>query len=206
MSTDGAVQQWLLRHGADSIAHPGGTLFDHLSRVAARLAEWKAPDEVRVAGLCHAAYGTDGFATALIGLTDRIELRKLIGVRAEHLVYLYGSCVRATVYPQLNNHAAVSFANRFTGEIAPAPAADTRAFVEITAANEIDVMLHNQDLADRHAQSLYELFSSARHWLSAEGWQACSLLPTLPGRDLRKTHSTTSVGNHSNEEITPWEP
>lgn len=182
MDSDGAVQQWLLRHDADLIAHPGGTLLDHLNRVAARLAEWRAPDEVRVAGLCHAAYGTDGFATGLIEPIDRTELRKLIGVRAEHLVYLYGSCERAVVYPQLNNRAAVSFTNRFTGETAPAPAADTRAFVEITAANEIDVMLHNQELAAMHARPLYELLWSARHWLSAEGWQACSILSTLADR------------------------
>lgn len=182
MDSDGAVQQWLVRHGADSMVHPGGTLLDHLNRVAARLADWRASDDVRVAGLCHAAYGTDGFAAALIEPASRAELRKLIGVRAEHLVYLYGSCERSMVYPQLNNHAAVNFANRFTGKIVPAPAADTRAFVEITAANEIDVMLHNQELANKHAQSFYQLLSAARHWLSPKGWQACSILSTLADR------------------------
>ncbi|MBY0442586.1 MAG: hypothetical protein K2Q25_10710 [Mycobacteriaceae bacterium] len=182
MRNDHAVQQWLLRHGADSITHPGGTLLAHLDRVATRLAEWNAPDDVRLAGLCHAAYGTDGFTTALIEPFARTELRGVIGVRAERLVYLYGSCERATVYPQLSSRAPVNFVDRFTGETAPATPTDTSAFVEITAANEIDVMSHNQELARVHAKSLYELLSSARHWLSPQGWQACSTIaPVLRG-------------------------
>ena len=52
-----------------------------------------------MAGLCHACYGTDGYDQALLGLDERPVLTALAGVRAESLVYLYGSCDRAAVYP-----------------------------------------------------------------------------------------------------------
>lgn len=59
-TTDQAVT--LLREfGADTIAHPGGTLLTHLQRVQARLATWKARPALQLVGLCHAFYGTDGF-------------------------------------------------------------------------------------------------------------------------------------------------
>ncbi len=36
------------------MAHPGGTLLEHLRRVAALLRSWGADPAVEVAGLCHA--------------------------------------------------------------------------------------------------------------------------------------------------------
>lgn len=65
-----AIERFLASLGAATIPHPGGTLLAHLSRVRLKLAEWQASAEVQAAGLCHAAYGTDGFATSLLG-TDR---------------------------------------------------------------------------------------------------------------------------------------
>src|SRR6187402_1376811 len=65
--------------GADRIAHPGGTLLAHLRRTAYRLQGWGASRELVLAGLCHAAYGTHGFPTALLELSRRDVLRELIG-------------------------------------------------------------------------------------------------------------------------------
>jgi hypothetical protein len=76
-------EEFLLAHGADRIDHPGGTLYDHLSRVADVLSEWGAAEEVRLAGLCHAAYGTDGFDKSLLSVDDRKALRDVIGEDAE---------------------------------------------------------------------------------------------------------------------------
>ncbi|WP_446221289.1 DUF6817 domain-containing protein [Nocardia sp. IBHARD005] len=179
MVDENQVQQWLTDHEADTIGHPGGTLLDHLRRVAERLATWAVPDDVVLAGLCHAAYGTDGFATALIAPDERPQLVDLIGNRAEHLVYLYGSCVRNALYPQLAGREPVTFIDRFTGNAHRPADSDIRAFLEITVANEIDVMLHNKDLARRHAQPLYELFSATSHRLPTAARRDCALLTEL---------------------------
>ncbi|TCJ99284.1 DUF6817 domain-containing protein [Nocardia alba] len=179
MIDDNQVQQWLTDRGADAIEHPGGTLLDHLSRVADRLTTWATPDHVVMAGLCHAAYGTDGFVTALITPDERPQLVDLIGNQAEHLVYLYGSCVRNPLYPQLAGREPVTVIDRFTGDSHCLDDSDIRAFLEITVANEIDVMLHNEELARQHAQPLYELFSAASHRLPASARRDCVLLTEL---------------------------
>lgn len=77
------AEAWLAARGAGLVEHDAGTLLPHLRRTALWLERWQAPEHVQLAGLCHAAYGTDGFATALAA--DRGPLRTAVGVRAEQL-------------------------------------------------------------------------------------------------------------------------
>jgi hypothetical protein len=174
------ITEFLLGRGAGQLPHPGGTLYEHLVRVAALLAEWGADEDLQVAGLCHACYGTDGYDQALLGPDERPVLTALAGVRAESLVYLYGSCDRAAVYPALGQDGPVPFRDRFTGRTHRPPERDIRAFTELTAANELDVMRHNAALAARHGAALRQLFAGARPRLTDAAWQVWS---DLPGTD-----------------------
>ena len=65
MSTFQDLSSLLLVRGADEIEHAGGSLYVHLHRVAKRLTTLGASDTLVLAGLAHAAYGTDGFPTHL---------------------------------------------------------------------------------------------------------------------------------------------
>ncbi|MGW3246188.1 DUF6817 domain-containing protein [Streptomyces sp. NPDC001070] len=170
------AEDFLRGAGAGGTPHPGGTLLEHLLRVRRLLADWGADTAVQAAGLCHAAYGTDGFDHPLLDRSGRAVLRGLIGDRAESLVHLYASCDRATVYPRLRAaraDGAVLFRDRFTGREHTPAAADLRAFAEITAANELDVLAHNADLAVRHGPALHRLFDRCRDLLSASAQDAC---------------------------------
>lgn len=173
------IERFLAEHGAEGKPHPGGTLLEHLIRVRERLAAWGAAPEIQAAGLCHAAYGTDGFDETLLALADRDQLCALIGPAAEALVYFYGSCDRTAVYPRLGTPGPPAFRDRFTGaESAPADA-DLRAFLEITAANELDVLAHNPGLAAKYGPMLRRLFTRSRDLLSAGARVACDAgLPT----------------------------
>jgi len=167
------IRDFLLNRGSGRIPHPGGTLHEHLIRVGALLAEWGADEDLQAAGVCHACYGTDGFGRALMALSERPALADLIGARAEWLVYVYGSCDRDAVYPALSGPGPVRFRDRFTGRTYPLPEEDARAFAELTAANELDVVRHNADLAARHGVALRRLFAGARPRLSeaaARAW------------------------------------
>lgn len=105
----------LLREsGAESMPHPGGTLLTHLHRVRTRLATWDARPAPQLAGLCHAFYGTDGFAQALLPLDRRSELTAAIGEEAEAIVYFYASCDRRATYPSFADPGS-PFHDRFTG-------------------------------------------------------------------------------------------
>jgi pimeloyl-ACP methyl ester carboxylesterase len=200
----GRVEAFLRSRGAERLVHPGGTLYEHLCRVSSVLSEWGADEVLQAVGLCHACYGTDGFDHAMVDLSDRQSLVELIGRRAEALVYLYCSCDRAAMYPLLAGAGRVAFRDRFTGRTRVPPERDVRAFVEVTAANELDALAHNAALAAEHGAGLFALFAGARGRMSDAAWRACVDLlgaqaspaadPTHAPHDDRRagTHATQS--------------
>jgi len=171
------IQEFLLDRGAGRLPHPGGTLYEHLVRVAALLAEWGASEDLQAAGLCHACYGTAGYPHPLLGPDKRPALGALAGARAETLVYLYGSCDRAAVHPALKEPGPVLFRDRFTGRTYTPPERDIRAFTELTAANELDIIRHDTALAARHGGALRQFFAGSRARLTDAAWQSWSQQP-----------------------------
>ena len=194
------IDVFLRAGGAAELRHPGGRLLDHLHRVRDLLADWGAPVDVQVAGLCHATYGTDGFDPTLLPLTERATLKALIGERAEALVYLYAGCDRSVVYPRIGREDPVVFRDRFTlAEYTP-DAADLRAFMEITVANELDVQAHSEALAARYGPALRRLFTRASPLLSERAREAFTrqLAPYAPEPGLKITgldHLVLTVAN-----------
>ncbi|MET7303379.1 DUF6817 domain-containing protein [Embleya sp. NPDC005575] len=156
--------------GGDRIEHPGGTLLAHLSRVEALLDTWGARPELRTAGLCHAFYGTDGFATALLPLDRRAELAGRIGVDAERIVYFYGSCDRTASHGTLVDGP---FRDRFTGRTYRPTEAERRDFAELTAANELDIVRVAPELRAQWGAELRALLAGFRPLLSVAAWAEC---------------------------------
>jgi hypothetical protein len=138
----------LLVRGADELEHAGGSLYVHLHRVAKRLTTLGASDTVVLAGLAHAAYGTDGFPTHLFDWQqERPVLEAVIGPEAELIVYRYGSCERETTWRDLAEHHTVT--DRFTGTSEELSVADLRDFIDLTIVNELDVLDHAPALAPK---------------------------------------------------------
>jgi hypothetical protein len=127
---------------ADTVPHLNGTLLDHLVATEEILRTFGAREDLCRAGLCHAAYGTDGFAPFLLALDDRDVLRAAAGDSAERIVYVYASCRRALLYPRLAAPGPVTFPDRFTDTTWVASDADLSDFVDLTLANELDIALH----------------------------------------------------------------
>src|SRR5688572_29589183 len=138
MSSEQAVRAWLRERGAETIEHPGGTLYAHLGRVHDRLGALGHGPDVRLAGLTHAAYGTDGFDRALLPLADRAVLRDLVGEPAEALVHLYGACDRTRTWKKLPATRRVM--DRFTGHGYDLAPEQVRPFTDLTIVNELDVL------------------------------------------------------------------
>ena len=172
-----AAAELLASRGAAGIAHPGGTLLAHLERVHALLAQWDARPVVRRAGLCHAFYGTDAFATALGDSSHRDELAVIIGEQAERLVYFYASCDRRFSYPHLAERAG-PFRDRFTDTVLCPPLSLRRDFAEITAANELDIAAVSPGFRAQAGQGLLGLLTSWRGLLSEMAWRCVE--DTLP--------------------------
>ena len=134
-------------------------------RVAALLAEWGADEELQVAGLCHACYGTAGYPHPLLGPDQRPVLRAIVGARVESLAYLYGSCDRAAVYPALKEPGRCPSGTGSPAARTLPPEPDIRAFTELTAANELDVVRHNPAMAASHGAALRQFFADVRRGL-----------------------------------------
>ncbi|MFI2436831.1 DUF6817 domain-containing protein [Streptomyces sp. NPDC018693] len=166
--------RFLEESGAGDLPHPGGTLLAHLSRVQARLAAWDARPALRLAGLCHAAYGTDGFAGSLLPLDRRTDLAALIGAEAEEIVYRYAACERSATYPTLAEPGA-PLHDRFTGRPHAADPRLLRDFAELTAANELDLADQDPAFRERWGPHLFELFTRLRPLLSDAAWADCRI-------------------------------
>ncbi|MEV4640112.1 DUF6817 domain-containing protein [Actinoplanes sp. NPDC049548] len=162
------VKTWLREHGAATIDHPGGTLYAHLGRVHDRLGTLGHGDDVRLAGLTHAAYGTDGFDLTLLNPADRTPLRQLVGHRAEALVYLYGACDRSRTWESLP--ATRQVWNRWTGGPEQLPADLVAGFADLSIVNELDVVEQDPTIGRRHGAYFRELFAS---------WQSLASEPVL---------------------------
>ncbi len=173
LSTVETLDKW----GARAHPHPGGTLLDHLVRTEAMLRGWGAPDEVALAGLCHAAYGTDGYAPSLLALHRRHVLVDLIGPAAEALVYRYASCDRGYLdaqwgpSPRIEPSDQVVFRDRFDGTVTTMTASSLADFFELTFANELDIARHNPEFVAQLGPALAVAFSRCRLLVSSAAYQ-----------------------------------
>jgi hypothetical protein len=162
-----AVVAVLAERGAQEIDHPGGNLLDHLVRTGALLRSWGAPVELTLAGLAHAAYGTDGFPTGLFGLDERDAVVQVVGPMAEAIVYRYASCERAFTLPGIGQSADVAFRDRFTGEVEIVHSTAVKQFAELTMANELELLRHSETFRRDHGPAITALFSSWRDVVSS---------------------------------------
>jgi hypothetical protein len=164
----------LEERGAATIEHPGGSLLAHLVRVSRILEDWGAPPELVAAGLCHAAYGTDGFPQALLTTDERTVLASIIGRRAELIVYFYCSADRADLHPQIGAEPAtttVIHRDRFDGRESEPSAALVRAFAELTFANELDLLWTSPAFAAAYREGIVATLRPWRPHVSATAWE-----------------------------------
>jgi hypothetical protein len=133
--------EFLRSRSAHTMKHLNGTLLEHLLATEELLRSWGSSEELCLAGLCHATYGTDGFAPFLVPWQDRTVLARVAGGDVEETVYFYASCDRSFLYPQLSRTGPVCFRDRLLDETHEPSDAGLRDFVDLTLANELDVAL-----------------------------------------------------------------
>lgn len=87
-----------MAHGASSTAHSGNKLWDHLLGVHRILHAVGSSDYVCHAGLFHSVYGTHLFKTATIPASNRSDIKNLIGLDAESLVWAFCTLPRPSLF------------------------------------------------------------------------------------------------------------
>jgi hypothetical protein len=154
------VKVWLRERGADTIEHPGGTLYAHVGRVHDRLAALGHDQDVCLAGLVHAAYGTDGFDRTLLDPGEREPLRALVGERVENLVHVYGGCDRSRTWDGFGPTRQV--VDRWSGQATVLPESLATGFADLSIVNELDVSEQDPGIAARHGAYFRRVFASWR--------------------------------------------
>lgn len=158
--------------GAGDFQHLNGSLASHLKATQALLDQWGASSVVSTAGLFHAAYGTAGFEQHMVSLAQRQHIATIIGREAEALVYLYCSCDRSKVFPTLGQHDEIQFKDRFTGDEFVLCALQAQQFCELTAANELELVMASASFRAQYGEAIFSLLTSMTPFLSEKAQQA----------------------------------
>jgi (p)ppGpp synthase/HD superfamily hydrolase len=108
--------EYLVQLGADRTRHSDCTLLDHLAGLHRDLTAWQCSEDVCMAGLFHSIYGTQSFHHKSISLERRDEVRRVIGARAERLVYLYRAVDRRAFDASLEKNGPVEVPDVETGQ------------------------------------------------------------------------------------------
>lgn len=80
--------------GADTLAHSGRMLLDHLVGTYRMLKEWGNSEPVCAGGLFHSVYGTNVFRPQAIKPWERDRVRAVVGAEAEEYAHLFCSIDR----------------------------------------------------------------------------------------------------------------
>lgn len=155
---------------ARETAHLNGDLLAHLEGTAALLADWESSSDLRIAAVCHAVYGTDGFPQSLLELSERKAVREVIGTNAEQIVYFYASCDRGHLYRQLGTEQRPDFRDRYTDRIHTPDASVLSEFMELTFANELELVRASKAFRQKYGNQLGELFGECRQHVSAKAY------------------------------------
>ena len=152
--------------GAGEFEHLNGSLIEHLNGTYQLLIKWGASLELCDSGLYHAAYGTAGFESQVVPLSQRADIAKIIGSSAEEIVYLYCSCDRNFFYKNFDSNNPISFRDRFTEKKFKLTHKQAQQFCELTVANELELAVASSAFLKEHGQSLFNAFIKMESLLS----------------------------------------
>jgi hypothetical protein len=110
------LTDFLVELGIVKIAHTESTYLAHLIGVYHYMRRRRCTEEVCRAGMFHSIYGTELFQGFKLPLERRVDVRRLIGERAEKLAYLNCAMDRASFDRVLTQTSGpYRFVDRITG-------------------------------------------------------------------------------------------
>ena len=127
--------------GADSKQHDGRVLLNHLLGACKLLDQWGCRRALCLAGLFHAAYGTEHFP-AILTPQDRDKLRAQIGADAEELAWIFSTMDRTTLKPFDPSTLGYAVRSREKRQLIPVSPEQWQDLVDLTLANSLEAMPH----------------------------------------------------------------
>lgn len=167
--------------GVGEFSHLNGSLKDHLIGTYQLLKNWGCSSVVCDAGLYHAVYGTQPMKA--LGLphkpyreSDRPAIQSVIGKKVEALVYLYAACDRDFFYPTIGTGREI-YRDRFTAIKYELNKETLATLLELTLANELEIVLSDSALTEKHRSWITNFLSRCSGLVSETVFrQSCRLL------------------------------
>lgn len=122
---------------ADTSAHSGRTLMEHLIGTQDLLEAWGNPPGICAAGLFHSIYGTQYYRVRSADPADRTRISDVIGIEAEVLAYLFCTSDRALFFGQAGAGEPTVF-DREAEATVPVTKEQLTALLEIEVANCVE--------------------------------------------------------------------
>jgi hypothetical protein len=156
---------------AEHLSHVNGQLISHLEDTCNYLVKWGNREALCIAGLYHATYSTDGYSQQLIDINQRDRIIHLIGADAENIVYYYAACDRDYFYSKIGRSKDFSYHNRFTDEKSCLELQLFCDLLELTLANEIEIVSNNRSFKEQHRAWYIDLFNRFEPYVSRQAFQ-----------------------------------
>lgn len=134
--------EFLRARGADRLVHSNRCLLDHLIGTRRLLLDWGARPRLCSAGLFHSVYGTEHFETPCVPISQRSEVRGLIGNEAEHLAWLFCVMRRATFDENLTREDDFRVQHRMDGTWHSLSQQEFSDLANLSAANALEALPH----------------------------------------------------------------
>ncbi|MDD9938492.1 MAG: hypothetical protein OXT09_33090 [Myxococcales bacterium] len=163
--------------GTEQTAHLDGSLTAHLIGTFGLLEEWGNAQHLCVAGLYHAAYGTDGFAGSFFDWHERSLLASIVGEEVEPLIYLYAACDRPYTYARVGRDGVqLDYRDRLGGMTRMLSVHESRALLELTFANELEIALRNDPFRAQYHDHFMQLFPRCRPFVSERAYECFQMV------------------------------
>lgn len=159
----------LSKFGLEGFSHTDHGLVAHLKGTHDLLKSWDCEEAVCLAGLCHSLYGTEAYRQTPVDLSERDEIKELIGTRAEELAYFFGAMKRQSLYDNLDFEGGVrKIADRLEEKEV---SIDEKTFCDLMTLMMAN-WLEQRPRAPKDKQNLrQDMFLKTRPYLPVKGFQ-----------------------------------
>ncbi|EQC31964.1 hypothetical protein SDRG_10478 [Saprolegnia diclina VS20] len=188
---DASLHRFLRASIPEALEHTGEAAFDeHLVGVQTVLRVFGADDDVCDAGLFHSIYGTEGFQGYKLPMAKRPEIRRLLGPRAERLVWMFCVLDRAafdkTLFASSTPTALVARPELGRFDIPLASTAEYHDLMELVLADWMDQV----EGAAARANPLFERWESTSRLCAGPGARRSKTLCAAFTSESRRRRAT----------------
>jgi uncharacterized protein DUF6817 len=132
-------ENYLLKLGTQVTVHSIANLHTHLVGVYRLLKGWGCPEHLALAGLFHSIYSTAEFHQITLPLTEREQIKGLIGGEGERLVYLYSAATRESWRRSAVSSGKPQLTDRFTSEPLDVTERELTELLWLWLANNLEI-------------------------------------------------------------------